>query len=156
MAKWISAANIVVNLFILFLFKYYDFFVTSFAEVFLGGKTEGLLLKIILPVGISFYTVFFAIHFDSNAGTFFDNFVWHDVEVSLNFFIIEFAANKAFDAINGVFGVRNTLTLSDFTDKAFAFFGDGHNRWRGTIAFAVSDDLWLASDHVGESAVSCT
>ena len=55
-AKTISIFNIVVNLLILGVFKYYDFFVTSFANVFLGGKTDGLLLNIILPVGISFYT----------------------------------------------------------------------------------------------------
>ena len=55
-AKFISAANIILNLAILGVFKYYDFFATSFANVFLGGKTDGLLLNIILPVGISFYT----------------------------------------------------------------------------------------------------
>ena len=55
-AKAISTANIVLNLAILGVFKYYDFFVTSFANVFLGGKTDDLLLNIILPVGISFYT----------------------------------------------------------------------------------------------------
>lgn len=55
-AKAVSISNIVLNLAILGVFKYYDFFATSFAEVFLGGKTDGLLLNIILPVGISFYT----------------------------------------------------------------------------------------------------
>ncbi len=55
-AKAVSSANIVLNLTILGVFKYYDFFATSFAQVFLGGKTEGLLLNIVLPVGISFYT----------------------------------------------------------------------------------------------------
>ena len=55
-ARAVSVANIVVNLLILGIFKYYDFFVTSFADLFLGGKTDGLLLKVILPVGISFYT----------------------------------------------------------------------------------------------------
>ncbi len=55
-AKLFSALNIVVNLLILGVFKYYNFFATSFADVFLGGKTDGLLLKVILPVGISFYT----------------------------------------------------------------------------------------------------
>ena len=55
-AKVVSTANIVLNLTILGVFKYYDFFATSFANVFLGGKTEGLLLNIVLPVGISFYT----------------------------------------------------------------------------------------------------
>ena len=55
-AKLVSIFNIVLNLLILGVFKYYDFFVTSFADLFLGGKTDGLLLNIILPVGISFYT----------------------------------------------------------------------------------------------------
>ena len=55
-AMTVNVLNIVVNLLILGVFKYYDFFVTSFADAFLGGKTEGLLLKVILPVGISFYT----------------------------------------------------------------------------------------------------
>ena len=55
-AKTVNVVNIVINLLILGVFKYYDFFVTSFADIFLGGKTEGLLLKVILPVGISFYT----------------------------------------------------------------------------------------------------
>ncbi len=55
-AKTINVLNIVLNLLILGVFKYYDFFVTSFANLFLNGKTDGMLLKIILPVGISFYT----------------------------------------------------------------------------------------------------
>ena len=55
-AKAVHMLNIVINLLILGVFKYYNFFVTSFANTFLGGKTEGLLLKVILPVGISFYT----------------------------------------------------------------------------------------------------
>lgn len=48
-------ANIILNIGILALFKYYDFFVTEFAGLF-RISTNGLLLKVILPVGISFYT----------------------------------------------------------------------------------------------------
>jgi len=55
-AKFVSIVNIVVNLLILGVFKYYNFFVQSFADVFLDGNADGLLLKVILPVGISFYT----------------------------------------------------------------------------------------------------
>ena len=55
-ARAANILNIVINLLILGVFKYYNFFVTSFADAFLGGKTDGLLLKVILPVGISFYT----------------------------------------------------------------------------------------------------
>ena len=47
--------NIILNLGILATFKYYDFFVTEFAQLF-HISMEGLLLKVILPVGISFYT----------------------------------------------------------------------------------------------------
>lgn len=54
-AKAWTATNIVLNLAILAVFKYYDFFVREFGQLF-GVSTDSLLLKIILPVGISFYT----------------------------------------------------------------------------------------------------
>ena len=54
-AKAWMAANIILNLGILAIFKYYDFFVSEFGQLF-GINTDSLLLKIILPVGISFYT----------------------------------------------------------------------------------------------------
>ena len=53
--KFWMIANIVLNLGILAIFKYYDFFVSEFGQLF-GISTESLLLRIILPVGISFYT----------------------------------------------------------------------------------------------------
>lgn len=55
-AKWISAVNITLNLLILGIFKYYNFFVRSFSDLFLGGCSDGLFLNVVLPVGISFYT----------------------------------------------------------------------------------------------------
>lgn len=54
-AKVWTAANIIINLAILAIFKYYDFFVSEFGHLF-GVSTDSLLLKVILPVGISFYT----------------------------------------------------------------------------------------------------
>ena len=51
----VTTANIVLNLLILCVFKYYNFFVSEFARLF-HVSSEGLLLKVILPVGISFYT----------------------------------------------------------------------------------------------------
>ena len=53
--KAIMIANVVVNLGILGVYKYYDFFATQFAELF-GLQSDFLLLHLILPVGISFYT----------------------------------------------------------------------------------------------------
>lgn len=54
-AKVWMVTNIILNLGILAIFKYYDFFVSEFGQLF-GINTDNLLLRIILPVGISFYT----------------------------------------------------------------------------------------------------
>lgn len=52
---WLS---IIVNLGFLGVFKYYNFFVTSFTDLLsnFGFKVNPLLIKVVLPVGISFYT----------------------------------------------------------------------------------------------------
>ncbi|PTT18359.1 membrane-bound O-acyltransferase family protein, partial [Flavobacterium sp. HMWF030] len=52
---WLS---ILVNLGFLGIFKYYNFFATSFSELLnsVGIQASPILLKVILPVGISFYT----------------------------------------------------------------------------------------------------
>lgn len=60
-AWWVNAANIFVNLSILGLFKYYNFFVDSFHSLLtLFGvemrPSSMWTLHLILPVGISFYT----------------------------------------------------------------------------------------------------
>lgn len=54
--KGITTANIVINLLILGVFKYYNFFIESFVVLFPALDADQLLLNIILPVGISFYT----------------------------------------------------------------------------------------------------
>ena len=52
---WLSIS---INLGFLGVFKYYDFFATSFAEALaqVGINTSPITLNVILPVGISFYT----------------------------------------------------------------------------------------------------
>lgn len=55
-ARWACGLNIGINLGILCLFKYYNFFMREFAARFLDGDSSGLLVNLILPVGISFYT----------------------------------------------------------------------------------------------------
>lgn len=52
---WLS---IIINLGFLGIFKYYNFFASSFSELLngFGLQTSPLLLNVILPVGISFYT----------------------------------------------------------------------------------------------------
>ena len=56
--KLALAFSMIVNLGMLGIFKYYDFFATSLQELFLsmGVTVHPQLLDIILPVGISFYT----------------------------------------------------------------------------------------------------
>ena len=56
--KLISVLSIVLNLGILFVFKYFNFFVQSFVDAFslAGIELSVHTLKIILPIGISFYT----------------------------------------------------------------------------------------------------
>lgn len=53
--KAVMIANIVVNIGILGIYKYYDFFAREFAEL-IGIESDFLLFHLILPVGISFYT----------------------------------------------------------------------------------------------------
>jgi len=54
----VSAANIVVNLFILGVFKYYNFFVENLDALLgsMGWHLDWVTMNFILPVGISFYT----------------------------------------------------------------------------------------------------
>lgn len=54
---WLTV-SVVINVGFLAFFKYYNFFIESFAELLLnfGFKPNFTLLQIVLPVGISFYT----------------------------------------------------------------------------------------------------
>jgi len=56
--RLVSVANIVINLGILGVFKYYNFFVENLDVLFgaLGWHLDWVAINIILPVGISFYT----------------------------------------------------------------------------------------------------
>ncbi len=57
-AKYICIANVAINLSILGVFKYYNFFIGSFSDLMhlLGVTVHASSVKLILPVGISFYT----------------------------------------------------------------------------------------------------
>ena len=56
--KILSASNIILNLLILAVFKYYNFFTDNLEVLFqsFGYQLDWVTLDIILPVGISFYT----------------------------------------------------------------------------------------------------
>lgn len=56
--KWWLRLSVLINVGLLGVFKYYDFFALSFAEAMatFGWKVDVVTLNLILPVGISFYT----------------------------------------------------------------------------------------------------
>jgi len=56
--KWVLAAGLTVNLGVLGIFKYFDFFIEGFVDLvsLFGYELPRSTIKIILPVGISFYT----------------------------------------------------------------------------------------------------
>ena len=116
-------ANIVVNVAILALFKYYDFFVLEFGQLF-GIDTDSLLLRIILPVGISFYT-FQALSYSIDVYrqkieptkdiiaffafiAFFPQLVAGPIERATNL-LPQFLANRKFSYDQGVDGMRQIL-----------------------------------------------
>lgn len=122
-AKAWTAANIVINLAILAIFKYYDFFVSEFGKLF-GISTDSLLLRIILPVGISFYT-FQALSYSVDVYrkkieptkdiiaffafiSFFPQLVAGPIERATNL-LPQFLTNRKFSYDQGVDGMRQIL-----------------------------------------------
>lgn len=57
-AKIVCITNVVINLLILGIFKYYNFFIESLEEILnlIGVNAHLATLQLVLPVGISFYT----------------------------------------------------------------------------------------------------
>jgi len=122
-SKFWLIANIVLNLGILATFKYYDFFVSEFGNIF-GISTDSILLHIILPVGISFYT-FQALSYsiDVYRGnikptrdivaffafiSFFPQLVAGPIERATNL-LPQFLQNRKFSYEQGVDGLRQIL-----------------------------------------------
>lgn len=115
--------NIAINIGILAIFKYYDFFVSEFGALF-GINTSCLLLRVILPVGISFYT-FQALSYsiDVYRGnikptkdiiaffafiSFFPQLVAGPIERATNL-LPQFLQNRKFSYDQGVDGMRQIL-----------------------------------------------
>ena len=121
--KAVMIANIIINLGILGLYKYYDFFATQFARLF-GIESDFLLLHLILPVGISFYT-FQALSYSINVYrkqiqpthdivaftaflSFFPQLVAGPIERATNL-LPQFQKKRTFDYATAVDGMRQIL-----------------------------------------------
>lgn len=124
--KWISAANIVLNLAILALFKYYNFFTENLQVLFngFGIHLDWPTLNIVLPVGISFYT-FQALSYSIDVYrkkinatrdiiaffafiSFFPQLVAGPIERATNL-LPQFLKSRAFDESKAVDGLRQIL-----------------------------------------------
>ena len=121
--KAVMIANVVVNLGILGVYKYYDFFATQFAQLF-GIESDFLLLHLILPVGISFYT-FQALSYSIDVYrkqiepthdivaftaflSFFPQLVAGPIERATNL-LPQFQQKRTFDYVQAVDGMRQIL-----------------------------------------------
>ncbi|GBU08117.1 O-acyltransferase [Bacteroidales bacterium] len=122
----VNASNIVINLLVLGFFKYFNFFIESFVEVFarLGVELHVHTLQIILPVGISFYT-FQALSYSIDVYrqrikasgdivsffafiSFFPQLVAGPIERASNL-LPQFAGPRTFDRTKSVDGLRQIL-----------------------------------------------
>ena len=148
--KILCVSNIVINLLVLGIFKYYNFFVDSFISAFslLGVELHPTTLNLILPVGISFYT-FQALSYtiDVYRGklnathdiisffafiSFFPQFVAGPIERATNL-LPQFQKRRVFDYPTAVDGTRQILwglfkkmviadNCADIVDKVWADF----------------------------------
>lgn len=126
LSKSIAGLNIVINILILILFKYYNFFAESFAIIMqsFGIKMNIVELNLILPIGISFYT-FQALSYSidvykgklkatKNAAaffayiSFFPQLVAGPIERATNL-LPQFLKRRTFDYTKAVDGLRQML-----------------------------------------------
>ena len=54
--KQLLTLSLIINIGILFFFKYYNFFAGEFAQLFGTQNTDDFLFKVVLPIGLSFHT----------------------------------------------------------------------------------------------------
>jgi D-alanyl-lipoteichoic acid acyltransferase DltB (MBOAT superfamily) len=122
---WLSL-NILLNLGILAAFKYFNFFKDSFADILrlFGANPDFPTINILLPVGISFYTLqAISYSFDVYNGkakptrnviaffvyiAFFPQLVAGPIERARNL-LPQFLKRKSFDYYNAVIGMRQIL-----------------------------------------------
>ncbi len=126
MQKAVSATNIIINLAILGIFKYYNFFVENLDALFrmMGFHLDWVSMNIILPVGISFYT-FQALSYSIDVYqkklpathdiveffayiSFFPQLVAGPIERATNL-LPQFQRNRQFDYVKAVDGCRQML-----------------------------------------------
>ncbi len=157
MALW---SNVIINLAILGLFKYYDFFAAELAGL-LGVAGDKFMLHLVLPVGISFYT-FQALSYsiDVYRGkieptkdiiaffayiSFFPQLVAGPIERATNL-LPQFQKRRTFEYDTAVDGARQILwglfmkmvvadNCAGYVDKVFSYGGSGSEHLMAAVFF---------------------
>ena len=178
--KWISAGNIILNLLILCIFKYFNFFADNFVRLFnaFGMHLDWASAAIILPVGISFYT-FQALSYTIDVYrkkieptrdivaffayiSFFPQLVAGPIERSTNL-LPQFQNERKFTFENGVSGLRQMLwgffkkiVIADqcakFVDVVFANYASQNGRTLMLATFLFSIQIY--ADFSGYSDIA--
>ena len=179
----VSASNIVLNLLILAMFKYYNFFMDNLAALFgsVGYKLDWVSLDIILPVGISFYT-FQALSYTIDVYrhqikpthdlveffayiSFFPQLVAGPIERATNL-LPQFQRERQFDYARAVDGMRQILwglfkklVIADNCASIVNAFWDEYNELTGLslLALGILFTFQIYSDFSGYSdiAIGC-
>jgi D-alanyl-lipoteichoic acid acyltransferase DltB (MBOAT superfamily) len=179
----VSFANIALNLLILGVFKYYNFFMDNLAFLFssVGYRLDWVTLDIILPVGISFYT-FQALSYtiDVYRGqirpthdiveffayiSFFPQLVAGPIERATNL-LPQFQRERQFDYAKAVDGMRQILwglfkklVIADNCASAVNAFWTEYNDLSGLslLALGILFTFQIYSDFSGYSdiAIGC-
>lgn len=181
--RLVSASNIILNLVILAVFKYYNFFMDNLAFLFssVGYRLDWVTLDIILPVGISFYT-FQALSYtiDVYRGqirpthdiveffayiSFFPQLVAGPIERATNL-LPQFQRERQFDYAKAVDGMRQILwglfkklVIADNCASAVNAFWTEYNDLSGLslLAIGILFTFQIYSDFSGYSdiAIGC-
>lgn len=181
--RLVSASNIILNLVILAVFKYYNFFMDNLAFLFssVGYQLDWVALDIILPVGISFYT-FQALSYtiDVYRGqirpthdiveffayiSFFPQLVAGPIERATNL-LPQFQRERQFDYAKAVDGMRQILwglfkklVIADNCASAVNAFWTEYNDLSGLslLALGILFTFQIYSDFSGYSdiAIGC-
>lgn len=178
--KWLFIASCIVNIGLLGFFKYFNFFIDNFIIAFqsIGYQVSPVTLKIILPVGISFYT-FQSLSYTTDIYrkkmnptkdlisfaafiSFFPQLVAGPIERAYHL-LPQFHIKRYFDKELAIIGMRQILwglfkkiviadTLSGYVDQIFASYDTlpGSTLALGSIYFAVQ----IYCDFSGYSSIA--
>ncbi len=180
-ARWYNVLNIVINIAILALFKYHNFFIESLIALFPSIGAEKLLLNLILPVGISFYT-FQALSYTIDVYrrkieptrdvtqffayvSFFPQLVAGPIERATQL-LPQFGKQKQFDYVVAVDGIRQMLwgffkkiVVADncavFVDAIWGDYAGQHGSTLVVAAFLFSIQIYCDFSGYSDIAIGC-